>query len=77
MKAENFDLKFDAGESILEYLDLSQIQRGDDHENEEEIIALALPPSTILALKAESQRINLPLNIMLKNWIEEKLSASF
>ncbi|MBE9196996.1 CopG family transcriptional regulator [Synechocystis sp. LEGE 06083] len=75
MKAENFDRKFDAGESILEYLDLSQIQRGNNHENEEEIIALALPSSMILALKTESQRSNLPLNIMLKNWIEEKLST--
>lgn len=75
MKAEDFDRKFDEGESILEYLDLSQIKRG--NEADEEIIALAFSSSLILALEAESQRINLPLNVMLKNWIEEKLSASF
>jgi len=29
MKAEEFDQKFDNGESIIEYLDLTQIKRAD------------------------------------------------
>ena len=73
MKAEEFDRKFDDGESIIEYLDLTQIKRSN---SEEQIIALEFPSWMIEALNKESQRLNLPLQVILKSWIEEKLASS-
>jgi hypothetical protein len=73
MKAEEFDRKFDKGESIVEHLDLSQIKRGNP---DQQVIALQFPSKLVSALKQESQRLNLPLQVMLENWIEERLSAS-
>ena len=73
MKAEEFDRKFDDGESIIEYLDLTQIKRSN---SEEQIIALEFPSWMIEALNKESQRLNLPLQVIVKGWIEEKLASS-
>jgi hypothetical protein len=73
MKAEEFDRKFDDGESIIEYLDLTQIKRSN---SEEQTIALEFPSWMIEALNKESQRLNLPLQVIVKGWIEEKLASS-
>jgi hypothetical protein len=73
MKAEEFDRLFDDGESIIEYLDLTQIKRSN---SEEQTIALEFPSWMIEALNKESQRLNLPLQVIVKGWIEEKLTSS-
>jgi len=73
MKAEEFDRKFDDGESIIEYLDLTQIKRSN---SEEQTIAIEFPSWMIEALNKESQRLNLPLQVIVKGWIEEKLASS-
>jgi hypothetical protein len=73
MKAEEFDRIFDDGESIIEYLDLTQIKRSN---SEEQIIALEFPSWIIEALNKESQRLNLPLQVIVKGWIEERLASS-
>ncbi|MGL5033653.1 MAG: type II toxin-antitoxin system BrnA family antitoxin [Microcystaceae cyanobacterium] len=73
MKAEEFDRLFDDGESIIEYLDLTQIKRSN---SEEQTIALEFPSWMIEALNKESQRLNLPLQVIVKGWIEEKLASS-
>ena len=73
MKAEEFDRLFDDGESIIEYLDLTQIKRSN---SEEQTIALEFPSWMIEALNKESQRLNLPLQVIIKGWIEEKLASS-
>ena len=73
MKAEEFDRIFDDGESIIEYLDLTQIKRSN---SEEQTIALEFPSWMIEALNKESQRLNLPLQVIIKGWIEEKLVSS-
>jgi hypothetical protein len=73
MKAEEFDRLFDDGESIIEYLDLTQIKRSN---SDEQIIALEFPSWMIEALNKESQRLNLPLQVIVKGWIEEKLASS-
>jgi hypothetical protein len=73
MKAEEFDRLFDDGESIIEYLDLTQIKRSN---SEEQTIALDFPSWMIEALNKESQRLNLPLQVIVKGWIEEKLASS-
>jgi hypothetical protein len=72
MKAEEFDRLFDDGESIIEYLDLTQIKRSN---SEEQTIALEFPFWMIEALNKESQRLNLPLQVIVKGWIEEKLAS--
>jgi hypothetical protein len=73
MKAEEFDRLFDDGESIIEYLDLTQIKRSN---SDEQIIAIEFPSWMIEALNKESQRLNLPLQVIIKGWIEEKLVSS-
>ena len=73
MKAEEFDHLFDDGESIIEYLDLTQIKLSN---SEEQIISLEFPSWMIEALNKESQRLNLPLQVIVKGWIEEKLASS-
>jgi hypothetical protein len=73
MKVEEFDRLFDDGKSIIEYLDLTQIKRSN---SEEQIIALEFPSWMIEALNKESQRLNLPLQVIVKGWIEEKLASS-
>lgn len=73
MKAEEFDHLFDDGESIIEYLDLTQIKRSN---SEEQTIAFEFPSWMIEALNKESQRLNLPLQVIVKGWIEEKLASS-
>ncbi|PZV27556.1 MAG: CopG family transcriptional regulator [Snowella sp.] len=73
MKVEEFDRLFDDGKSIIEYLDLTQIKRSN---SEEQIIALEFPSWMIEALNKESQRLNLPLQVIVKGWIEEKLAIS-
>ena len=73
MKAEEFDRIFDDGESIIEYLDLTQIKRSN---SDEQIIALVFPSWMIEALNKESQRLNLPLQVIVKGWVEEKLASS-
>ena len=73
MKAEEFDRLFDDGESIIEYLYLTQIKRSN---SEEQTIALEFPSWMIEALNKESQRLNLPLQVIVKGWIEEKLASS-
>ena len=73
MKAEEFDRLFDDGESIIEYLDLTQIKRSN---SEEQTIALEFPSWMIEALNKESQRLNLPLQVIVKGWIEERLASS-
>lgn len=73
MNAEEFDRLFDDGESIIEYLDLTQIKRSN---SEEQTIALEFPSWMIEALNKESQRLNLPLQVVVKGWIEEKLASS-
>ncbi|MEB3189794.1 MAG: CopG family transcriptional regulator [Snowella sp.] len=73
MKAEDFDRKFDDGESIIEYLDLTKIKRSNP---EEQTIAIECSSWMIEALDQESQRLNLPLQVIIKGWIEEKLASS-
>jgi hypothetical protein len=71
MKAEEFDRKFDDGESIIEYLDLTKIKRSNA---EEQTIVIECPSWMIEALNQESQRLNLPSQVIIKGWIEEKLA---
>ncbi|GCA73354.1 hypothetical protein MiTe_00169 [Microcystis aeruginosa NIES-2520] len=73
MKAEDFDRKFDDGENIIEYLDLTKIKRSN---SEEQTIAFEFPSWMVEALEQESQRRDLPLQAIVKDWIEEKLASS-
>lgn len=73
MKAEDFDRKFDDGENIIEYLDLTKIKRSN---SEEKTIAFEFPSWMVEALEQESQCRDLPLQAIVKDWIEEKLASS-
>ena len=72
MKAEEFDRKFDNGENILEYLDLTQIKRAESQQS----LTIDFPISTIEELNQESQRLGLPVKSLIKIWIEERLHCA-
>ncbi len=63
----------DDGENIIEYLDLTKIKRSN---SEEQTIAFEFPSWMVEALEQESQRRDLPLQAIVKDWIGEKLALS-
>ena len=54
-------------------MDLTKIKRSN---SEEQTIAFEFPSWMLEALEQESQRRDLPLQVIVKNWIEEKLASS-
>lgn len=68
MKASEFDQKFDDGEDILEYLDLSQAKRPQYNQ-----INLDLPNWMLEKIEQEATRQGLSQQIIIQTWIAEKL----
>ncbi|PSF32486.1 CopG family transcriptional regulator [Aphanothece hegewaldii CCALA 016] len=68
MKASEFDKKFDDGEDIIEYLDLSQAKRPQFNQ-----INLDLPNWMVEKIEQEATRQGLTQQAILQNWIAEKL----
>ncbi len=71
--AEEFDRRFDAGEDILEYCDLDQIQRPGLAV---ESLQIDLPHWILEALDREAQRLKMPKEEMIKTWVLERLDAA-
>ena len=73
MKAETLDKKFDAGESITEYLDLSKAHRpGLEHKR----VNVDFPLWMVQALDKEATRIGVPRQSLIKMLIARHLEAS-
>lgn len=68
MKASEFDQRFDDGEDIIEYLDLSQAKRPQLQQ-----INLNLPISMLEIIDQEATRQGLSQQAILQTWIAEKL----
>ena len=72
IKASEFDEKFDDGEDIFEYLDLSSAR----HPNlEQKRVNISFPVWMIQSLDREARRLGVPRHSLIKLWIAERLEA--
>lgn len=70
MKAKEFDKKFDKGENISKYLDISKAQRPGQ---EQKRVNVDFPIWMIHSLDKESNRLGVPRQSVIKVWIAERL----
>lgn len=71
MKAKAFDRKFDQGENILKYVDLSKATRG-----EQKRVNVDFPVWMVHSLDKEAQRLGVPRQSIIKLWVAERLEKS-
>lgn len=70
MKAEDFDKKFDDGESVIDDLDLSNARRP---KQEQKRVNVDFPIWMIQSLDKEARRLGVPRQSVIKMWLAEKL----
>ena len=70
MKAEDFDKKFDQGESVVEHLDLSKSRRP---KQEQKRVNVDFPLWMIHSLDKEAKRLGVPRQSIIKIWLAERL----
>jgi len=71
MKATEFDAKFDQGEDITEFLDLSQAKRP---SHEQKRVNVDFPIWMIEALDHEAKRLGVTRQSIIKVWLAERLA---
>jgi hypothetical protein len=72
MKASNFDKKFDKGEDVTNYLDLS---RATKPGQEQKRVNVDFPVWMIHRLDREARRLGVPRQSLIKIWIAERLEG--
>jgi hypothetical protein len=70
MKATEFDVKFDRGEEITEFLDLSQAKRPG---HEQKRVNVDFPTWMIEALDREAKRLGVTRQSIIKVWLAQRL----
>jgi hypothetical protein len=70
MKAEEFDKKFDDGEDVMEYVDLSFARRPN---LEQKRVNVDFPSWMVTALDNEARRLGVTRQSVIKMWIDERL----
>lgn len=70
MKAKELDRKFDEGENIFQYLDLSKAKRP---EQEQKRVNVDFPVWMIQSLDKEAKRLGVPRQSIIKVWVAERL----
>ena len=70
MKAEEFDKKFDEGEDVTKYLDLSKARRP---VQEQKRVNVDFPLWMIQQLDKEAKRLGVPRQSIIKLWVAERL----
>ena len=73
MKAEEFDKKFDAGEDITQYLDLSKARRP---VQEQKRVNVDFPLWMVQQLDKEAKRLGVPRQAIIKLWVAERLQKA-
>lgn len=74
MKAEELDRKFDDGEEVLQYFDLTSAKRP-GLEVKQVQVNVDFPLWMLEALDRESQRLGVHRQVVIKTWIAEKLES--
>ena len=70
MKARDIDKKFDAGQDISKYLDMSKARRP---EQEHKRVNVDFPLWMINLLDKEAKRLGVPRQSIIKVWIADRL----
>lgn len=73
MKAKEFDQKFEEGEDITQYLDLSRARRP---EQEQKRVNVDFPVWMIQQLDKEARRLGVPRQSIIKVWVAERLQKA-
>jgi len=73
MKAKEIDKKFDAGEDITKYLDISKARRP---EQEQKRVNVDFPLWMIHLLDREARRLGVPRQSIIKVWVAERLEKA-
>ena len=73
MKAEELDNKFDAGEDISEYPDLSKARRP---LQDQKRVNVDFPIWMIQQLDKEAKRLGVPRQSIIKVWVAERLQKA-
>ena len=70
MKAREFDKKFDKGENISKYLDVSKARKP---LQEQKRVNVDFPLWMIQLLDKEAKRLGVPRQSIIKVWVAERL----
>jgi hypothetical protein len=73
MKAEEFDKKFDEGEDVSQYLDISKARRP---VQEQKRVNVDFPLWMIQLLDKEAKRLGVPRQSIIKLWVSEHLKKA-
>jgi hypothetical protein len=73
ISAEEFDRRFEAGEDVSEYLDLSRAYRPN---LEPRRVNVDFPSWVVNGLDREAQRLGVTRQALIKMWIAERLQAA-
>jgi hypothetical protein len=71
MNAKEFDQRFDAGEDITPYLDLSQAKR----RTEQKALSISLPVWLIEVIDREADRLGVTPQTLIQTSLAEHLTA--
>lgn len=73
MKAEEFDKKFDKGEDVSQYLDLSTARRP---AQEQKRVNVDFPLWMVHLLDKEAKRLGAPRQSLIKMWVADRLKKA-
>jgi hypothetical protein len=73
MKAKRFDKKFDKGEDISKYLDISKARKP---EQEQKRVNVDFPLWMIHQLDKEANRLGVPRQSIIKVWVAQRLERA-
>ena len=70
MKAKEFDAKFEKGEDLTKYLDLTKARRPDQEQRR---VNVDFPNWMVHSLDREADRLGVTRQSIIKVWISERL----
>jgi hypothetical protein len=73
MKAKEFDKKFDEGDNVSQYLDISKARRP---VQEQKRVNVDFPLWMIQLLDKEAKRLGVPRQSIIKLWVAERLKKA-
>jgi len=73
MKAKEFDKRFDEGEDVSRYLDVSKARRP---VQEQKRVNVDFPVWMIQLLDKEAKRLGVPRQSIIKLWVAERLKKA-
>ena len=73
MKAKELDEKFDAGEDVSQYLNISKARRP---QQDQKRVNVDFPVWMIQQLDKEARRLGVPRQSIIKVWVAERLQKA-